>query len=222
MFLQVDVFAMFFFHNLCQNDENLWMAIVCSVYAPAVNKWLDCICYREVRTKRTHWNFRKILIVWDVWATKWGMRLQYDAADKKTDKKIHASYNLEGTVLENVECIKYLGETFKNDLRWNSNICTKANRTLEFLCETYILVHSMYKKQLSKDWCTKSWGMTFLFDLNFIFVYMLITNKWYTYIYRHVTRYKMGFRRKSLVLCKLYPPGLGYPKCSSSRRTRKG
>ena len=51
-------------------------------------------------------------------------------------KRIHASYTLEGTVLENVESIKYFGVTITNDLRWNthvSHICTKANRTLGFL-----------------------------------------------------------------------------------------
>ena len=59
-----------------------------------------------------------------------------------TDKhlnKIQASYTLEGTVLENVDNIKYLGVTFTNDLKWNthiSNICTKANRTLGFLMRT--------------------------------------------------------------------------------------
>ena len=55
---------------------------------------------------------------------------------RKRFKKIHASYTLEGTVLENVESIKYLGVTITNDLRWKthvSNICTKANRTLGFL-----------------------------------------------------------------------------------------
>ena len=55
---------------------------------------------------------------------------------RKRIKNIHASYTLEGTVLENVESIKYLGVTFANDLRWNthvSHICTKANRTLGFL-----------------------------------------------------------------------------------------
>ena len=43
---------------------------------------------------------------------------------------------LEGTDLENIASIKYLGVTITNDLRWNthvSNVCTKANRTLRFL-----------------------------------------------------------------------------------------
>ena len=55
---------------------------------------------------------------------------------RKRIKKIHASYTLEGTNLENVESIKYLGVTITSDLRWNthvSNVCTKANRTLGFL-----------------------------------------------------------------------------------------
>ena len=55
---------------------------------------------------------------------------------KLIKKKIHASYALERTVLENVERIKYLGVTITNDLLWNthvSNICTKVNQTLGFL-----------------------------------------------------------------------------------------
>ena len=58
---------------------------------------------------------------------------------RKTLNKIQASYTLEGTVLENVDNIKYLGVTITNDLKWNthiSNICTKANRTLGFLRRT--------------------------------------------------------------------------------------
>ena len=55
---------------------------------------------------------------------------------RKRIKKIHASYTLEGIDLGNVERIKYLGVTITSDLRWNThvcNVCTKANRTLEFL-----------------------------------------------------------------------------------------
>ena len=54
----------------------------------------------------------------------------------KKHNKIQASYSLEGTVLENVESIKYLSVTITSDLKWNtniSNVCTKANRTLGFL-----------------------------------------------------------------------------------------
>ena len=55
---------------------------------------------------------------------------------RKRIKKIHASYTLDETDLENVESIKYLGVTIISDLWWNthvSNVCTKANRTLRFL-----------------------------------------------------------------------------------------
>ena len=36
-------------------------------------------------------------------------QMQYDAADKETDLKINAMYTKEGTVLQNVANIKYLG-----------------------------------------------------------------------------------------------------------------
>ena len=75
------------------------------------------------------------------WARKWGMRFQPVKCNmmqltRKRIKKIHASYTMEGTNLENVESIKYLRVTITSDLRWNthvSNVCTKANRTLGFL-----------------------------------------------------------------------------------------
>ena len=54
----------------------------------------------------------------------------------KRSSKIQANYTLEGTVLENVESIKYLDVTITNDLKWNthiSNVCTKSNRTRGFL-----------------------------------------------------------------------------------------
>ena len=50
------------------------------------------------------------------WARKWGMRFQPIKCNmmqltNKRSSKIQANYTLEGTVLENVESIKYLGVT---------------------------------------------------------------------------------------------------------------
>ena len=55
------------------------------------------------------------------WARKWGMRFQPVKCNmmlltNKRTGKIQASYKLEGTVLENVESIKYLGVTITKDL----------------------------------------------------------------------------------------------------------
>ena len=94
----------------------------------------------KLRMTKTQWNFRGILINW-VPGQGNGVRFQPVKCNmmqltRKWVKKIHASYILEGTDLENVESIKYLGVTITNDLRWNthvSNVCTKANRILGFL-----------------------------------------------------------------------------------------
>ena len=59
------------------------------------------------------------------WARKWGMGFQPVKCNimqitRKRIKKINASYNLGGTVLDNVENIKHLGITITNDLKWNT------------------------------------------------------------------------------------------------------
>ena len=95
----------------------------------------------KLRTQRTHLKLQKDIDQLGCWVRKWGMRFQPVKCNmmqitRTRIKKIHVSYTLEGTVLKNVESIKYLGVTIINDLRWNThvrNICTKANRTLGFL-----------------------------------------------------------------------------------------
>ena len=72
---------------------------------------------------------------------------------KKHSNKIQASFTLEGTVLENVDNIKYLGVTISSDLRRNthiSNTCTKANRTLGFLRRTFFSSHQDVKEAAYK------------------------------------------------------------------------
>ena len=101
----------------------------------------DCVCYREIKGIEDTVKHLEDVDRLGCWARKWDMRFQPVKCNimqitRKRIKKINASYNLEGTVLDNVENIKYLGVTITNDLKWNthvSNICTKANRTLGFL-----------------------------------------------------------------------------------------
>ena len=101
----------------------------------------DCVCYREIKGTEDTVKLQEDIDRLGCWARKWGMRFQPVKCNimqitRKRIKKINASYNLEGTILDNVENIKYLGVTITTDLKWNthvSNICTKANRNLGFL-----------------------------------------------------------------------------------------
>ena len=59
------------------------------------------------------------------WARKCGMEFQLVKCNKmqiarKRTNETEASYTLEGTVLENMESIKYLRVTITYDLRWNT------------------------------------------------------------------------------------------------------
>ena len=103
-----------------------------------------CVCYREIEDKEDTLKLWRDIERLGNWARKLGMRFQPVKCNvmqltRKHSNKIQASYTLEGTVLENVDNIKYLGVTSTCNLRWNthiSNICTQANRTLGFLRQT--------------------------------------------------------------------------------------
>ena len=106
--------------------------------------WLfadDCVCYRETKDEEDIMKLQRDIDRLGSWARTWGMRFQPVKCNmmqltRKQIKTIHALYTLEGTDLQNVESIKYLGVTITSDLRWNthvSNVCTKASRTLGFL-----------------------------------------------------------------------------------------
>ena len=100
----------------------------------------DCVFYREFKDIEDTLKLQKDIDRLGIWVRKWGIRFQPVKCNmmQLTNKhnKIQASYTLEGTVLENVDSIKYLGVTITSYLKWNSHIrklCSKANRTLGFL-----------------------------------------------------------------------------------------
>ena len=73
----------------------------------------DCVCYREIKNVEDTVRLQKDIDRLGSWARKWGLRFQpvkcnmVQLTNKRTSK-IQASNKLEGTVLENVESIKYL------------------------------------------------------------------------------------------------------------------
>ena len=85
---------------------------------------------------------------------------------RKRIKKINVSYNLGGTVLDNVENFTYLDLTITIDLKWNthvSNMCTRQIGPLAFLDVIYRHVDRMLKSRHIKDWCAQSWNMVVQF-----------------------------------------------------------
>ena len=81
----------------------------------------DCVCYREIKGTEDTVKLQEDIDRLGCWVRKWGMRFQPVKCNimqitRKRIKKINASYNLEGTILDNVENIKYLGVTITTDL----------------------------------------------------------------------------------------------------------
>ena len=121
--------------SLCINDISSDIESEIRLFAD------DCVCYREIKDEEDTVKLQSDIDRLGSWARKLGMRFQpvkYNMMQltRKRIYKIHTSYTVEGTDLENVESNKYPGVTITCDLRWNthvSNVCTKANRILEYL-----------------------------------------------------------------------------------------
>ena len=83
----------------------------------------DCVCYREIKDTEDTVKLQEDIDRLGCLARSWDMRFQpfvkcnIMQITRKRIKKINASYSLEGTVLDNVEKIKYLGVTITNDLK---------------------------------------------------------------------------------------------------------
>ena len=103
---------------------------------------------REIRTVEDTLKLQKDIDLLGSWARKWDMRFQPVKCNmmQLTNKRINqieASYTLEGTVLENVDSIKYLGVTITNDLKWNThinNICILSQQNTWILEEKLIFL----------------------------------------------------------------------------------
>ena len=80
----------------------------------------DCVCYQEIKDTEDILKPQKDINQLGCWARKLGMifqpvRCNMMKITRKRFKKIHASYTLAGTVLENVTRINYLGVAIAKD-----------------------------------------------------------------------------------------------------------
>ena len=82
----------------------------------------DCVCYRYIKNREDTVKLQADIDRLGYWARRWGMKFQPVRCNimqilRERIKKINDSYTLQGTVLDNVEKIKYLGITITNDLK---------------------------------------------------------------------------------------------------------
>lgn len=97
----------------------------------------DCLLYREIRTFQDHLTLQEDLRQLEQWAHKWGMKFNakkcYILSSKPTSNFF---YNLDGTILKQVDKSPYLGVQISSDLKWSPHVTTTSNRassTLGFL-----------------------------------------------------------------------------------------
>ena len=97
----------------------------------------DCLLYREVKSQSDHTILQQDLYNLEHWATEWGMRFN---ATKcyilSIRQKSSYFYQLNGTILKQVDTNPYLGIMLSSDMKWTThinNICKKASSTLGFI-----------------------------------------------------------------------------------------
>ena len=91
------------------------------------------VCYREIKDEEDTVKLQSDIDRLGCWARKWGMRFQPVKCNvmqltRKRIKKIHISYTLEGTDLENIESI-YTFDVLEDYYKWFE---------MEYTCNQYL------------------------------------------------------------------------------------
>ena len=96
----------------------------------------DCVLYRVIRTIQDCIKLQNDLISLEKWANDWGMVFNAKKCYiMSTKKKVSYFYELNNTILQEVDTNPYLGLNISNDLKWSQHIdsvCKKASSMLGF------------------------------------------------------------------------------------------
>ncbi len=97
----------------------------------------DCLLYRVIRSRTDHNALQKDLSSLNKWASEWGMKFNAKKCYVlSVNTKSSQYYELDNTILEEVQSSPYLGVQVSNDLSFNahtSTISSKASSILGFL-----------------------------------------------------------------------------------------
>ena len=98
----------------------------------------DCLLYRIIKSIKDQEELQKDLKSLEKWAEDWGMQFNAKKCYILTiaDKGKHKFYELNSTILKNVNDNPYLGLILSKDLKWSTHIdtiCKKASSTLGFI-----------------------------------------------------------------------------------------
>jgi hypothetical protein len=106
----------------------------------------DCVCKRVIDSTEDCKILQNDIDKLGSWARKWGMRFQpiKSIMMKLTRKKKHHidfEYQLEGSKLEFIDNIKYLGVHIANDLRWNKHVHEVTNKANQLFGTDHLTYH---------------------------------------------------------------------------------
>ena len=99
----------------------------------------DCLVYREIHCAEDQIQLQRDLLALEQWSTRWGMHFNTKKCNIMTISRstpLTKLYQLNNSVLQQVDSCDYLGITISEDLGWSENISAKtkkANSRLGFL-----------------------------------------------------------------------------------------
>ena len=100
----------------------------------------DCLVYREIRSPEDQVSLQKDLDALEQWSIQWGMLFNAKKCNIMTVSRsttpLLKFYQIDNTILDNVDSCTYLGILLTSDMSWSSHISScakKANARLGFL-----------------------------------------------------------------------------------------